>query len=386
MKKQKLKIYFYVAENSGVGYYRQYLPAWVLRESGVAETRINDFRWGKGDHVEPTEKAFFEICNWADLIVVGRMDKPEYYAKWGGAKEFFNMPIILDTDDNVQHVRPSNPGYQGYHPGSEHLIWNKQAMEKIFDAISVTTDHLKEFYNRYHPRIYVLPNNLDIPKWEKSPLRKIKKNDKLRLGFICSGSHAEGFGIIQKSVYNILKKYKNVEFYHPEMYYRLFDGAPKEVKKQIKKLPWIYLKKWPKELRKLGLDIALMPLKDNNFNRGKSNLRYIESSMTGAASIASPVEPYRTINDGVDGILASEENEWFKAIESLILNPDERERLASNAQKRVVKEFNIWDNIGIWNNVYQEIHKKFHDFYGSKKRYMDIGKGQYQEITTGKGD
>ena len=38
----KLNIYFHVSENSGVGYYRQYLPASKIQEHGLANVLISD--------------------------------------------------------------------------------------------------------------------------------------------------------------------------------------------------------------------------------------------------------------------------------------------------------------------------------------------------------
>ncbi|KKK71898.1 hypothetical protein LCGC14_2909320, partial [marine sediment metagenome] len=303
--KRKLRCYFHIAENSGVGYFRQYLPAIILRELGLAEVRINDFKFGKGDHVIPSEKAYFETCNWADILVVGRLDRPEYYAQWGAFREFFNIPIVLDTDDNIHHVPTTNPGYQGYGPNSEAQQWNTKAMTDTFDAITVSTQELKNFYSKYHPRIYTLPNSLDIKEWEKHTYRR-KKHKDIRMTFMCSGTHAEGFGIIQKAVYDILKKYKNVSFYYQDMYWRLFEKAPKSIQKQLKRIQWIPLEKWPAKMQGFGFDIGLAPLRDNYFNRGKSNLRYLEYSLAGMAPICSPVEPYLCIKNGVDGILAKE--------------------------------------------------------------------------------
>lgn len=374
----KLNLFIYVSENSGVGYYRGFLPAWAIREKGLAEVHINDFRWGEGNHVELTEKVFFEQCNWADIIVVGRLDLPHFYAKWQAAKEFFNKPIIIDTDDNVHHVPLTNPGSQGYNPTTEAGMWNLYALERIFDAVTVTTEELKRFYSKYHPRIYVLPNNLDIPEWEKHAYRR-KKHEEVRMGFICSAAHAEGFGIIQKPVYDIMKKYGNTVFYYPAVYSRLFTNAPEEVKSRIKPMPWAKLKDWPKELTKLSLDIGLAPLRDNLFNRGKSNLRWLEYSMAGMASIVSPVSPYLCINNGVDGIIAKSQDEWYNAIESL-LDVDKRREIADNAKKRVSQEFNIWTNAQKWVDVYQEVYDKYHDFYGKAKQFQEIKKGEYRQI------
>lgn len=372
---RKLRIYMNVAENSGVGYYREYLPAIALRETGLADVRINDFRWGEGDHVEPTEKVFYETCNWADVVVAGRNDLPRYYSKWGAVKEYFNVPIIMDTDDNIHNVRPSNPGYQGYYPGSEAQLWNDFAMQKIFDAITVTTTHLQNYYKKYHPRIYVLPNSLNFKLWDKY---KRKKHDKIKIVFLCSGSHSEGFGIIMPAVHKILEKYPNTEFYYPDMYWRLV-GVKEERKEQYKTLPWIKLKEWEKQVKEYSFDIGLAPLRDNLFNRSKSNLRYIEYAAAKTAPIISPVEPYLCVKDGENGLVAKETDVWYNKIEQL-LDDEYRQKIAENAYSFAKTNFDVYFNAKLWYNVYTEIHDKFHAFYGKKKQFIEVGKGEYREL------
>src|SRR3990167_3716597 len=258
-KEGQLNIYVHVSENSGVGYYRQFLPAWALRQSGLANVLISDFRWGEGNNVEPGLEGLFEIMQWADIVVVGRRDAPQFYAQWGGIREHFNIPIIIDTDDNVHFVRPQNPGYQGYHPGAESLTWNKYAIHKVFDAITVSTQDLKDFYIKFNPRIYILPNNLDVKEWDKH--EKKQHNDGLtRIGFICSGAHTEGVNFIKKPLLEIMQKHPKVKFYITHVFNHFFNDFPEDIKKRIESIPWIKLQDWPKGVKDLGLDIGLAPL------------------------------------------------------------------------------------------------------------------------------
>ena len=282
----KLNIYFHVSENSGVGYYRQYLPALAMRRNKLANVMISDFRWSKGDHVEPDLPMLTKIANWADIMVVGRKDIGQFYATWGAVKNLFNIPIVLDTDDNVHHVRPTNPGYAGYMPGSEAITWNSYGMAKVFDAVTVSTEDLKDFYSKYNPKIFVLPNSIDIPWWD-STSKKVHDDGLIRLGFICSASHTEGVHILKAPIIKILKKYPNVRFLITNVFKKVFDGSG--VENQVIEVPWIDLEKWPVDYKALGLDIGLAPLADNMFNRAKSNLRWMEYSVQGIPSIVSPV-------------------------------------------------------------------------------------------------
>ena len=103
--------------------------------------------------------------------------------------------------------------------------------------------------------------------------------------------------------------------------------------------------------------------------------------MAGMACIVSPVEPYaKTVHNGVNGIVAKEEQEWYDAMELLVTDGEKRKQIARSAKELVENKFDIFKNCVLWDNVYREIMQKYHDFYGKKKRFMDVGKGKYQEI------
>lgn len=375
----KLNIYFHVSENSGVGYYRQYLPAVKLREHNLANVLISDFRWAEGDHVEPDTDTLFDIANWADIIIVGRKDIGAFYAQWGGIREFFNMPIIIDSDDNVRHVRPSNPGYQGYYPGSENIHWNKIGSTKVFDAMTVSTEDLYDFHKKENPKIYILPNNLDVVEWNKQP-RTVWDDGFVSIGFIGSAAHGEGIKIIKKPVLDILKKYPYTKFLVTHIYASYFTDYPEEIKKRVEFIPWIKLKEWPASVKKLGIDIGLAPLADNMFNRAKSNLRWMEYALAHMTPIVSPVKPYLCVQDDITGILAREQKDWFNAMERLVFDRQFRLELTDRAFVEICTRYNIDRNISLWDDTYKEIHKKYHEFWGKKRNFKSLGKGKFKEI------
>ncbi len=373
----KLNIYFHCGENSGVGFYRQFLPAVALRETGLANVLISDFRYGIGDHVEPTIDMLFSIANWADVLVCGRRDQPQYYATYGGIREFFNIPIIMDTDDLVQFVNPENPGYAGYFPGSPAGMMNKYGIHKVFDAITTSTSNLKDFYTRYNPKISVLPNSLDLKEWNKHPR---PEHDEIRIGFISSAAHLEGFKIIKAPMFEIMKRHPNVKFYITGAFSSVFEDWPKEYKDRMVLVNWINLEEWPKKFKEMGLDIGLCPLNDTLFNRGKSNLRWLEYSAGGLATVASDVEPYKCIKSGTNGILVREKDEWIDAIDKLVTDEKFRKDIAKNAFETITNNYDIEKNAVLWNNIYKDVVEKYHNFYGKKKKFVKVGKNKFRKL------
>lgn len=360
-------IYFHVSENSGVGLYRQFLWAESLQDQKLANILISDFRWGLGEHKNPTDDEMFAIANWADVIIVGRLDKGDWLSKWGGIKEFFNMPMIMDTDDNIEHVRPTNPGYQGYHPGSEATYWNRIALAKVFDALTVSTQNLKDFHKKDIPKIFVLPNSLNFKYWKFN--KRTKKDDTIRIIFNGSGSHKESMDIIVKPLEKIMKNYPQVVFICPKLFRPSFKDWDKKQVKRVEFIDWFPLRHFPKKMAQLKVDIGLAPLADNMFNRAKSNLRWLEYSALKIPVICSPVEAYKNVVHGETGLVALERVEWYNSLEQLIKDKPLRLKLARNAYKEVFVKFNIKKNAEKALTIYKEVIDKYHKFFGDKKKF-----------------
>lgn len=376
----KLNIYMHISENSGVGYYRQYLPALKLREHNLANVLISDFKWGEGDHVELTPEQLFPIMMWADIVIVGRRDIAQYYAQWGAIREMFKIPIVMDTDDNVRFVRPYNPGYQGYYPGSEAITWNKYAMGKVFDAVTVSTQNLYDFHKKENPKIFLLPNNLDVATWENFPLAEKEKDGRIAIAFIGSASHTEGVQIIKEPLLKIMKKYPQIIFLLTHVYQHLFLDFPEDIRKRIEPIPWIKLEEWPQKMRELSIDIGLAPLADNLFNRAKSNLRWMEYSLLRIPTIVSPVKPYLCVKNNVTGIIAKEKEEWYNAMEDLTSKKGLRYDIGNKAFEEIKQFYNIDKNIFLWEKTYKDIHDKFHEYFGGKKNFIQLTKKKYREV------
>lgn len=368
-KEHKLRVYYFF-DNSGVGYYRGYCPALWLKKLGLCEVRTSEWRWTEeSDQIRfPTISELEDIGYWADLIVFQRHDIPQYMAHFMGMAEHFNIPIILDTDDNIEAVRPYNPGYNSYNPGSAATEFGKLA-PRLANAVSMTTKDLYDWHAKDNANRYILPNSCDL-EWRLKSKKAVHPKDEIHFGWVGSAAHLENLRLIQGPVVEILKKYPKAYFHCMEMYSEsLWDPKeiPKEVNDRIIRHPWTTLRDWPAFIAGLGLDIGLAPAVDNLFNRAKSNLRYLEYAVYKTAVIASPTECYSCIEDGVTGLHARESEDWFEAIDRLIQNPKFRKKLGDAAYKDVVKNYDMKKNVHLWLECYEDVVKKFGQTHGPKR-------------------
>ena len=95
------------------------------------------------------------------------------------------------------------------------------------------------------------------------------------------------------------------------------------------------------------IDIGLAPLEINEFNRAKSNCKYLEYSLGRTPTIATEIEAYQ----GDTAILVKNRTiNWYKAIEEL-LDEDVRISKGEEAYKWVMEKYDIKKNMEKWEMI-----------------------------------
>lgn len=373
-----------VADN-GVGFYRSWLPLNTARKLGLIDFICQHFTMGKLQDEETskalkvTEEELFKKASWADICLFQRNDVLPYISQAGGIQEYLKKPVTVDFDDCVQATRPYNPGYRSFHPNSPHMGWNIKSCGVYF-AIITSTDWLADYYGKYNSNIYIYPNSIDFKdrdQWlvydfSKSELYQ-KKKDEIRIGWSGSASHWENLKFIEKPLLAILKKYPQTTFYFTGLFGDLFKGEG--MQNRIRTVGFTDLDFYGKLLKETNLDIALAPLTDCDFNRAKSNLRILEYATCKYPVVASDVHPYRTFKK--EAILCKEKEDWYEALERLVLNEAKRKEIAEKTYRKAKKEYNVWSNCKILVSALKDIKDKYaRDTLISNKRTAGNGGGE----------
>lgn len=85
-------------------------------------------------------------------------------------------------------------------------------------------------------------------------------------------------------------------------------------------------------------DISLLPLRDTEFNRAKSDLKFIESAGHGAVVLASPVVYEQTVRDGCTGFIYRNQREFAARLTLLVEDEVRRREMAEAAYGYVRRE------------------------------------------------
>lgn len=322
----------------------------------------------------------------ADIIVFHRPQSENWF-KFIKVCNKYGKTVVADYDDDPFNTSPLNPFYQWIgteeiffrHPdGREEMLWSKdpsteqggryiniednirrrdlfRASFKNADLVSCTTDILAEKLRTINPNVAVLPNLIDFNQYPNPKIELVKKE--IRIGWQGGASHYEDLFMIYDALEKILKKYPNVTFvYWGDM--KLYGKLRNLPIDRVEAYGWSNYEVYPYKLKLLNLDIGLCPVVENEFNRNKSAIKYFEYSVTGSASIASNWPPYSPcITHGRDGLLIGPE-QWFSAMEELILNKEKRQLLARNAYENIYENFNSDKQAYKWVEAYEKVLKK----------------------------
>jgi glycosyltransferase involved in cell wall biosynthesis len=269
--------------------------------------------------------------------------------------------IVWQVDDDLWNIPSWMPSEESAN------LWSLNKALTVADEVWVSTDRIAKVTK--HSNIKVLPNLIDTNAF---PVPGAAKDDPIRILWCGGRSHERDLQLLIEPVEQLVLEYgSRVQFvfwgYIPTdmLEYSRISGTmnamvrPKaEYGDAVWFLDGLPFRNFYDKLAKMRPYIALMPLIDCDFNHGKTNLKYLEMSVAGAASIASAITPYvNTISNGNDGVLVDNSpNSWYNAIRDLIEHPEKRDHLARNAYAKVVEQYS-WQSPArqLWVDAFKDL-------------------------------
>lgn len=340
----------------GIGYYRVFKPAEVLKEWFDIEIIGADFQhWGTSD------EKYNRLGKNYDLIISKHFRTGLDASNALGTAQYFKKNLIIDIDDNYTALRPDNPAFKDYEYGNGPGEFMGASIS-LANGLLVSTVPLKKVYKSLNKKIDVLPNCNDIADWPKP---KVWDDGKVRIGFAGGQGHMADLELILEPLSYILAENKNVileivgAVWPKEamvMVNKMNDYCKKNIADQVRiaggTLAW---KGYPEMLASFGWDIVLAPLVNEPFNVCKSHIRWMEASMIQAAVVASPVYPYMekiqgldTIVDEKTGLLAKNSEDWYNFLGGLIKHPEARKDLSNNAYNYIKENWQYKHHAEKW--------------------------------------
>ena len=310
--------------------------------------------------------------------------------------KFLGIPVIIDLDDH-------------YNLGNDHPMsitakrerWHEPIINhlKMADYVTTTTPIFADILKKHNKNVVVFPNaiNPDEPQYKAV---KNDSNGKLRVGIICGSSHLHDIELLGDLVSNVSDNVQivlcgfdtngTITMFNQQTgektqrpiepqesvwftYEKIITGNYKKISPEHKDFlmkfikntddPFVnegYRRMWTRNINEYAthyqnVDVLLAPLKENEFNKVKSQLKVIEAGFTHTAIIAQDFGAYTIdlkpmiefggkINENGNALLVeSRKNhkDWVKYINKLAANPDMLKKLQDNLYETVKNTYSI---------------------------------------------
>lgn len=239
------------------------------------------------------------------------------------------VPIVFDFDDAVfvRYVSPAN-GYLSWlkFPGKTAAIcrWARGVM--------AGNEYLAAYARRVNRHVTVVPTTIDTAKYRVTARAEAAPPV---IGWSGSYSTAQHLNTLTEILPELSRR---------ESFRLRVIGAPSY------RLPGVDLEALPwrseTEVADLdGIDVGLMPLPDDPWNRGKCGLKALQYMALGKPTVCSPVGVnVEIIEEGVNGFLAASATEWLDKLRSLLKSSDLRRRLGLAGRETVERRYSaaVW--------------------------------------------
>lgn len=369
MSSSRFRVAFIPNQNAGVNYLRMATWAFEMNKYRNVEAAVYGFQyhmlephpWEYELRFDSTIRQKIEmLCKVADVVIWHPLHYQHSLEFFNEMKMRYGKPFFVETDDNYVDVPSWNEGFHSYSPNGFH---RKMAVESLAnsDGLIVSTKHLLDTYCSdpfpFNTNAQIVENSLDFKGdskfvgWDKV---SNKKHKGIRLGWIGGRTHFGDLMMIAPVLRILLEKYRNrISLVLVNSALRMsceslgvkypFEGLPnvREVEHSVD------INRYAPFAASFGFDVGLAPLVDCNFNRSKSNLRWLEYSALKIPTVASDLNHFKeSITHGKDGFLAHENSldGWLDHLERLISDHSLRLEVGRAAYNKVKKDFNVKNN------------------------------------------
>lgn len=329
---------------------RKHMPDWTIDEQLTPIPGIEKYKNSSEFKEEEMAAAFKHISSY-DIIFASYHADPTAYTMYKVAADRTGTQFIMDVDDNMFAVNPDNPFW--IKMDDEKCYW-MQRMIADNTWISTTTPELAKVFQERRPghhkdTIFINPNYL--PDIYKHP--EFNNGDKVIIGYFGGASHYQDLHEtgVAEALEKLMHENKHVYFkaigmpldkYIPKARYELQDGKRGN--------DWIY-----EVFPSMNFDIAIAPLHDNIFNRGKSNIKWQESTRAGSAFVGSYIGPYRHLKPTTAMTVQNTSESWYRALKKLVDDNEYRKQLVANAQVELQANWRLEDHWQQYRDMFQKV-------------------------------
>ena len=316
------------------------------------ELEFNGFRTSVAIQENPCLEKYVDKFS---IFVFNLVTYTPQIEKFVGKIKAAGKEIIFETDDLLfdadlvreqDFFKNSNGMQKKFY---EKGIGSEFLNDPYVKVATTTTTFLADKLAACGKKVFLVPNKLsendlkiadNIVSKNSSKIQnsKFKIRNSIRIGYFSGNlSHNQDFASITETLVSIMEKHSEVE---------LILAGPLSIKStlnkfadRIKQLPYVDRKKHFANLA--SVDINLAPLEiDNPFCIAKSELKFFEAGIVQVPTVATANQTFcQAIEDGVDGFVAKDTQEWLEKLERLIADENLRKAMGAKAREKALANY-----------------------------------------------
>lgn len=283
---------------------------------------------------------------WADLIVLMRVDWSERSRRLIETAKELSVPIVFDIDDVIFIKEYADLFCRALNQTDEktrRLFRGEFAdFEKVFQVCpfaTASTEYIAGKMREMGKTAYVIHNGFNAAQQRiAGEALRLPKPSRRYIVYM-SGTKTHDRDLMQAipALTRIVREYDDV-------YFRLigyFDDSmlPPELTEKTETAPFMSWKKLMRFAAENTINIAPLDT-ENPFCHAKSELKYFEAAIAGVPTVASPTDTFRRcIVSGVNGLLASGDDEWYAGLKALLDNPSLYSAIRASAMREAQKKY-----------------------------------------------
>lgn len=248
------------------------------------------------------------------------------------ASKWLRKKIIYDFDDaiwipNYSEANSFFSFLKGYS--------NVKPICKLAWKVSCGNDYLCDFAAKVNPNVVYNPTTIDTLN-----LHNQVKNQKDRPFVIgWTGSHST-----IRYLSELIPILKDLETRHI-FEFRVISDLPPEPDMEFNSLRFIQWKKESEITDLMTFNVGVMPLLNDKWANGKCGFKALQYMSLGIPALVSPVGVNtKIVDEGENGFICKDAEEWKKALEKLMLDQGLLEKMGKNTRQKIERSYSVKSN------------------------------------------
>ena len=254
------------------------------------------------------------------------------------------IKYIVDYDDAIFHN----------YDKSKNIFIRKLFRNKIPKVVQYASHvitgspYLTNFAVAYNANVTEIPTSISLKKYECTE-ESSRSEDCFVIGWIGSKPTSPNLLLIKDALKTFTKKHKDVVV-------RLV-GVDDKIAKTLGVAPT----QWSEEKEVLlinTISVGIMPLTDNDFNKGKCGFKLIQYMACGKPTISTPLEANVKINRNKKNLHAITNQDWLSAFEQVYTNQLCFAKIGKDNKKDIATYYSVEANAPIYMSIFEKQYIK----------------------------